>query len=94
MIDNNQNENIENLEFELNDEHIKKLEKYSETLNYYYRAIGKMNVQLQQMIKRTDNIEQDMNKLQEDICKELKIPRADKLLWDLNNKKISVVDQS
>lgn len=79
------------LRFELTDQHTDILRQHASALNSYYSGIGAQLCELIDNVKQVEAIRNNINQLQEDIAKELSIPRADRINWNLDKKFVEIV---
>lgn len=81
----------ENLRFELDDKQAGILRQHASALNSYYSGIGAQFCELMENVKQVETIRKNISQLQEDIAKELSLPRADRINWNLDEKFVEIV---
>ena len=79
-------EEKESLRFELDDKQAEILRQHARALNSYYSGIGAQFCELMENVKQVETIRNNINQLQEDIAKELNMPRGDRINWTLDEK--------
>jgi len=79
------------IQFLLSDKQAEILRQHASALNSYYAGIGAQFCEIMENIKQTGAIRENINQLQEDIAKELGMPRADRINWDLDRKIVEIV---
>lgn len=77
--------------FELSEEQAKKLENYAMNLRAYHALIGSKMCEIQRNMKQANEFEDEFNQVQEEIAKELKIPRGERITWNLKDKKVEII---
>lgn len=78
--------------FDLEDKHVELLSRYSYSLKSYYISVGSQLCKLLQNVDQAQSLEKTLETLQDDISKELKLPRGERLNWLLEEKKVEVVN--
>lgn len=83
---------IENKQYELKDEHVKQLK---ELTDYYHKVllhVGAQYVELQENSANAINIRKSIEAVQNEICIDLGVPHAKRLLWNMDKKIVEVVN--
>jgi len=78
--------------FKLKDEHVEILGQHASALQNYYAMIGQQVCEVIKHVEQASSIEKAIEELQNDIAKELKVPRANRLAWNLGKKILEVSD--
>jgi len=78
--------------FQLADEHVEILGQHGIALQNFYAMIGQQLCEILKNVNQASSIEQTIEELQNDIAKELKVPRANRLSWNLAQKTLEVID--
>lgn len=82
--------NEEKQTFDLTDDHVKILNQHAMNLRAFHAAIGSQLCEIMKNVQSAVQIEENITQIQEDIAKELGVPRANRLNWDLNQKKVEI----
>jgi len=77
--------------FELTDQQAGILQQQARALNSYYSGIGAQFCELLENVKQVESLRKNIVQLQEDIAKELNIPRAGRINWNLDGKFVEIV---
>lgn len=77
--------------YELTDEHVEILSSYTKSLRSYYAGIGAQLCELLKNVDQAHSIEKTLESIQEDIAKEIKLPRSNRLNWNLDKKQVEVI---
>lgn len=81
----------ENTKFNLSDKQVNILRQHANALNSYYAGIGAQYCELMDNVKQVESIRSSISQLQEDIAKELNLPRADRISWNLDSKTVEII---
>ncbi len=82
----------EGMRFELTDNHAEVLIQHASSLQGFYAMIGQQTCELLKGINQASSIEKTIDELQNDIARELKVPRANRISWNLAKKYVEVID--
>lgn len=85
---------MEEERFTLTEDHVEVLRKHAVALQSYHSVVGQQFCELMKNVEQAKTIEHNINTIQEDIAKELGVPRSDRLIWDLNNNYVEVMKQT
>jgi len=86
-----ENKTAETTQYPLNETQVEILNHHAFALQNFYVLIGQQFCELMNNVSQTKEIEKNINDLQEDIAKELGLPRANKLAWNLSKKYVEVI---
>lgn len=89
MNDQEQND----MRFDLTEKHTEILEQQYSALRNHYMYLGNMLVDLLDASQSAISLRKSIQATQEDICKELRIPHADRLIWNIDKKYVEVPEQ-
>ena len=78
--------------YHLTDEQVRILDQNANMLRNYQAIIGAQFCEILKNVAQATALEKNIESLQNDIAKELKLPRADRINWNLPEKIVQVVD--
>ena len=74
----------------LEDRHVEMLEQQFDILQSYYVNLGSALCDILEQFESAKALRRNIAALQEDICRELRVPRAERILWRLNRKCLEI----
>jgi hypothetical protein len=78
--------------FNLTDEQVSILDQNAQALRSYHAVIGEQFCELMKSFSQAASLEKNIESLQNEIAKELKLPRAGRINWNLLSKTVEIVD--
>jgi hypothetical protein len=92
-VESNQkvDDSINQNQYKLSDEHVVILSRHVSTLQNYYNLIGSQFCEIMKNVNQAHIVEGNIEQLQSDISKELELPDAKRLNWNLAKKIVEIV---
>lgn len=84
-------DNIGQCQYKLSDEHVVVLSRHVNTLQTYYNLIGSQLCEMMKNVSQAHIVEGNIEQLQGDISRELNLPEAKRLNWNLAKKIVEII---
>ena len=79
-------------EYDLSEKHAELLKNQAGLLNSYYAGIGAQFCELMENMEQAKALRNNIRQLQEDIAKEMGLPRANRINWKLYENKVEILN--